>query len=310
MGHEIGRTEVRQNFLLQHEEPSHQGLFAISDSALTAKMKSEDGGVNYTTLFTGLRKVHELKIQVLRPDIFRNGHFQNIFNDVSYTAPAFLAFAGNAYEAQHVLSLVREDLENLRLSFRFDSQTGEPKGNIIITSRAPNPMNENGYSCSESTFDPDLVNHLYRADFFASIVSLAIQTALQSSIEYSRANDFPATLSTYAFGTWCPVTRQHKLYQLTPQSELVNDRLTFIATPKLVPEGQVLILGTELVVNDLPIQETYDKALADGVSPAKAMFSLMDKAVDKTYELFSGRPVDRPIKRYHLKENQFRELSQ
>ncbi|MDQ7280509.1 hypothetical protein O0J73_07155 [Stenotrophomonas sp. Sm6012] len=307
IGHEVGRTEVRQQFLLQHEEPGHQGLFAISDSALTAKMTSEEGGVNYTTLFTGIRKVHELKIQVGRPDILRNGHFTNNFYE-AFRAPAFLAFAGNANEAQHVLAFIREDLENLQLSFRFDQQTGEPKRHIIIPRRADNPMNENGYACSEDTFDPDQVQHLYTADLFVSIVAQAIQTALQSSIEYNRTNNYPPTLSTYAFGIWCPVSRQHKLYRLIPRSKLVDGRLTFDATPEVVPENEVLALGTEIVVNALPIQETYDKALADGESPAKAMAALLDQVVDKQFAEFSGRPVDRPITRYHLKEDLFREL--
>lgn|GEM_PF-5961561 len=307
IGHEVGRTEVRQQFLLQHEEPRHQGLFAISDSALTAKSTSEGGGDSYITLFTGIRKVHELKIQVGRPDILRNGHFTNNFYE-AFRAPAFLAFAGNANEAQHVLTLIREDLENLQLSFRFGSQAGEPKGAIIIPRRAYNPMNENGYQCSEGTFDPDQVQHLYTADLFVSIVAQAIQTALQSSIEYNRTNSYPPTLSTYAFGIWCPVSRQHKLYRLTPRSTIIDGRLIFVATPEVVPENKVLALGTEIVVNDLPIQETYDKALAAGESPAKAMAALLDAAVDKQFAEFNGRPVDRPITRYHLKESLFREL--
>lgn len=307
MGHEIGHVEVCQQFLLQHQKPGHRGLFAISDSALTSKVKSEDGGVNYTTLFTGIRKVHELKIQVGRPDILRNGHFTNIFYE-AFKAPAFLAFAGNANEAQHALAFIREDLDNLQLSFRFDSQAGKPKGHIIIPRRTRNPMNENGYACSEGTFDSDQVQHLYTADLFVSIVAQAIQSALQSSIEYSPSNNYPPTLSTYAFGMWCPVSRRHKLYQLTPRSTLVDDGLTFVATPKLVPEDKVLALGTEAVVSALPIQKTYDKALADGKSPAVAMFELMDEAVDKPFVEFSGRPVDRPITRYHLKEALFREF--
>ena len=307
MGHEFGRVEVRQQFLLQHQQPGDQGLFAVSDSALTAKATSDEGSVNYTTLFTGIRKVHELKIQVGRPDILRNGHFTNNFYE-AFRAPAFLAFAGNANEAQHVLALIREDLENLQLSFRFDQQAGEPKGHIIIPRRANNPMSENGYACSEETFDPDQVQHLYTADLFSLIVAQAIQTALQSSIEYNRTSTYPPTLSTYAFGIWCQVSRQHKLYRLTPQSTLVDGRLTFVATPEVVPENKVLALGTEIVVNDLPIQETYDKALADGESPAKAMATLLDTAVDKQFAEFSGRPVDRPITRYHLKKDLFREL--
>lgn len=309
MGHEIGHVQVCQQFLLQHREPGDQGLFAISDSALTAKVKGEDGEVNYTTIFTGVRKVHELKVQVDRPDILRNGHFTNNFYE-AFKATAFLAFAGNANEAQHALAFIREDLENLKLSFRFDRQAGEPKRHIIIPRRTHNPMNENGYACSEDTFDSDQVQHLYTADLFVSIVAQAIQSALQSSIEYSPPSRFPPTLSTYAFGIWCHVSRRHKLYQLTPRSTLVDGRLTFVATPELVPEDKVLALGTEVVVNALPIQETYDKALANGESPAVAMIGLMDEAVDKLFVEFSGRPVDRPITRYHLKEGLFREFCQ
>ncbi|HEL5053417.1 hypothetical protein [Stenotrophomonas maltophilia] len=307
LGHEFGRTEVRQQFRLQHKDPSYRGLFAISDSALSSSEVRDDGGMKYTTLFTGIEKVNELKIQVGRPDILRNGHFTNNFYP-AHQATAFLAFAGNANEAHHVLASIREDLENLHLSFRFDSQEGEPKGHIIIPRSASNPMSERGYSCSEDTFDPDQVQHLYTADLFVSIAAQAIQRALQSSIAYSSTNTLPRTLSTYALGIWCPVLQQHNLYRLTPRAKLVNGRFTFVTEPEVVPKEMVLALGTKVVADSLPIQETYDKSLAEGESTAEAMVALVDEAVDKQFSEFSGRPVDRPINQYRLNKGLFHAL--
>ncbi|GAB3512991.1 hypothetical protein [Pseudoxanthomonas daejeonensis] len=307
MGHEISKSEIRENFVLEHEKAGSQGLFAVADSALTRKGEEKDGRVEYRTLLTGLKKVHELTIRIARPDILRNGHFQSFQADPAYHATAFLAFAGNAYSAHHALDAIREDLGGLRLSFRYPHQPGEPKDHVVIRSRDANPMHADGVAFDQDMFFGSEIEGLFRADYFAHVVKHSIENALQSVVTHCQTTrDISLANATFAFGVWCPVERTHKLYHLEPKRITVEGRYQLVVIPTVVPEGEVLALGMESVIATLPIQDTYNDALASSTSPAKALQRLMDGMIDRDHAAFTGYPINRPISRIHLKENHLR----
>jgi hypothetical protein len=307
MGHEISKSEIRENYLLEHETVGQQGLFAVADSALTRKGEEKDGRVEYRTLLTGLKKVHEVTIRIARPDILRNGHFQSFQAEPAYHATAFLAFAGNANSAHHALDAIREDLAGLRLSFRYPHQPGVPKGHVVIRSRDANPMHADGVAFDQDMFFGAEIDGLFRADNFVQVVKQSIESALQSVVTHCQTTrDINLANATFAFGVWCPVDRTHRLYHLEPKRVTVAGRYQLVVQPTLVPEREVLALGMESVIATLPIQDTYNDALAKATSPAAALQRLMDGMIDRDHAAFTGYPINRPITRIHLKENMLR----
>lgn len=309
LGHEVSRTDVHGSVRFQYEIAEPRGLFAVADSALTRKDVLDEGRTAYRTLLTGLEKVHEVDIRVRRPDILRNGHFQGYLATPAYRGKAFLAFAGNANSAHHALNAIRRDLAGLVVSFRFNRQEGEPKGLILLRGRDRNPMRDGAVEFDEETFFVPEVDRLFQADFFAGVVAQAIEAALQSVVAHCQSDyDLRLASATFAFGVWCPVQRRHLLYHLEPKRAMVGGQIQLVATPHVVPENEVLPLGTRSVIEMLPIQETYNRAIADKQSPAEAMLSLMDSVIDKDHEAFTGYPINRPLNRVHLKENDLRRL--
>lgn len=309
LGHEVSRTDVHGSVRYQYEEAGPMGLFAVADSALTRKDELEDGRAAYRTLLTGLEKVHELNIRVRRPDILRNGHFQGYLSSPAYLGKAFLAFAGNANSAHHALNAIRRDLAELVVSYRFKSQGGEPTGLILLRGRDRNPMREGGVSFDEETFFGPEVDQLSKADNFAQVVAQATETALQSVVVHCQSDkDLKLANAAFAFGVWCPVLKKHSLYHLEPKREMVLGQVRLVAKPRAVPEHEVLALGTQPVIEALPIQETYNTALAETQSPAEALLALMDSAIDRDHTAFTGYPINRPLLRIQLKENDLRRL--
>lgn len=303
MGHEIGRRDVGDRFVFEHDAARPLGLFAVADSALTQKQLRDGERTHYRTLLTGLRKIHEVRILVMRPDLSPSGSFEGRYFDKAYEASAFVAFAGNANSAHHALNVIRTHLERLRLSYRFPGQPGGPDGNIIVRSCQTNPMETIAAEFSEDTFFGEHVERLFNADFFASVVSHSIQVALQSVLEYCHnTNEIRETVATFAFGAWCPVDRVHKLYHLEPKRMAVNGAYKLIASPRLIPEREVLVLGTQALQSSLPIQATYDDALVTDQSPAEALRDLLDRAIDQDHAEFTGFPVNRPLALYRFKE--------
>ncbi len=285
------------------------GLFAVADSALTRKDGLEDGRASYRTLLTGLEKVHELNIKVLRPDILRNGRFQSYLSTPAYEGRAFLAFAGNANSAHHVLNAVRNNLNSLVVSYRFDFQKGEPKRFIMINGRDENPMRDQGVAFDEETFFEADVELLFTAENFSRVVAQAIESALQSVVTHCQSEkDVRLANATFAFGVWCPVSKVHSLYHFQPQREMEFGQLRLVAKPRAVSEGEVLALGTQRVIDELPIQKVYEAALAEEKSPAEALHALMDRDIDQEHAAFTGYPINRPLFRVFLKENNLKRL--
>lgn len=303
MGHEISRRDVGDRFVYEHDVARPLGLFAVADSALTKKQERDGEPTHYRTLLTGLRKIHEVRILVMRPDLSPSGSFEGRYFDKAYEASAFIAFAGNANSAHHALNIIRTHLEHLKLSFRFPRQPGEPKGNIIVRSCETNPMETIAAEFADDTFFGEHVDRLFNADYFASVVSHSIQVALKSVLEYCHNDDeIRDALATFAFGAWCPVERVHKLYHLEPKRKVVDGRYQLIASPRLIPEREVLVLGTPALQATLPIQATYDDALASDQSPAEELRKLLDGAIDQDHAAFTGFPVNRPLALYRFKE--------
>lgn len=89
---------------------------------------------------------------------------------------------------------------------------------------------------------------------------------------------------------------------------MVFGQVRLLAKPRAVPEHEVLALGTQRIIEALPIQETYNAALVDTQSPAEALLALMDGAIDREHAAFTGYPINRPLFRVHLKENDLRQL--
>ncbi len=309
LGHEISCTEVVSKIPIKYPVAEDRGLFAVADSALTVKSKSEQGRDVYRTLLTGLSKVHDLSICVMRPDVFRNGHFNGYCGELAYAGRALLAFAGNANSAHHALHKIRSNLASLRLSVRCSSHNGHQAGLTILGEGERNPMNERGLAFDEDTFHGPHVDALISAEMMISFACRSIEDAFSSVIEYCRnEDDLRSTLSTFAFGVWCPVSRAHKLYHLPPKRECVDGQWKIVVTPRLVPDNEVLALGTRCLIETLPIQETFDQALACSTSPAAALFKLIDEAIDKDHPAFVGFPINRPLARFHLRENEVKRV--
>lgn len=309
VGHDISRTESLNGIVREYPSAESRGLFVIADSALTRKVEQADGSVHYRTVLTGLTKVHAIPIKVSRPDIFLNGHFHGMLAELAYESTAFLAFAGDAHSAHHALNGIRDTLGSLRLSFRFPRQTGEPKGLIIVRRDERNPMHESGYAWDQETFYGPDIDRLFTADFFADTVAQCISNAFKSVIEYCHSEqEIQRATATFAFGKWCPIERQHKLFQLTPRGAMVSGRYTLVVEPRLIAQSDVLSLGTPTVVKTLPIQDTFNSALAGGLSPIEPLTGLMHSAVDKPHPGFTGYPINRPFFRFELKGDVLRAL--
>lgn len=118
MGHEISRRDIGDRFVYEHDVARPLGLFAVADSALTKKQERDGEPTHYRTLLTGLRKIHEVRILVMRPDLSPSGSFEGRYFDKAYEASAFIAFAGNANSAHHALNIIRTHLEHLNKTTR------------------------------------------------------------------------------------------------------------------------------------------------------------------------------------------------
>lgn len=265
------------------------GLFIVSDSVITAH-----GSNGLSPVLGGFRKVYPLSIKIWKPSFL--GKYFHSYQTVFFESQCFIAIAGSTLTAQHVLNMISEHLDKLRISYERSPSYGTPGKYFIIRHCQKNILNQGQ---GINTWDEDMfTDNDYRgiitADAIANIIEYSINEALSSARKYKLdAASLNGMYTEFAAGIHCPATDEHKLYTFRMDSKLNDEGMIEVFSVKNeIPENGLAVLGMRKEFES-SAQKILETSIANEIPPAVELFDFLNNAID-TVKDTGNFAIDRP----------------
>jgi len=259
---------------------STAGLFVTADSTITNGRQ---------TLLSGFKKVYDVAIKVYAPSI-AGGQFRG-YHSVRLATNCFIGFAGSTITAQHILNGVTNHLSALR--YAYEGGQAVPGAYQILMDCQPNSLNNSGTWWDDDMFLDEDMENLLSGEIVARTVLHVLRISLRSAQRHKIDQaGWESLLTQYVVGTYCEVTRSHKLYIFKPRFKWQDQQIVDIEIDQQeLRPGELAVLG--MTSFEARATVAYNAAFEAGQDVAKVMHDFLNFAIDEVQEN-GGLEIDRP----------------
>ena len=243
-----------QKSFFDEESTSCQGLFAVSDSAITEGER---------VLARGFKKVIETPIRVKVNDGVSGYRY------CMSQSTCFMAFAGGTLVAQHVLNSIENHLSELYLTY-------EEEGPRVVmpceSSRHLRNFRNDGNPTDLERYPYSILS----ANQLSDVVKHSIQAAMDKSREYDGMRDvFSSARPEFIFGVRCPANKSFHIYRY---ERVDSQSASFLFEKQEILQGKVAVIGLRKI-HEREANSDFESAIRSGRDTAEAMHLFVARAI-------------------------------